>query len=118
MNLYDEIVNQGYKIEERYSNKGYMRAYITNQSNERIGYYTELKRTRTKTVLTKDPIFVDYSTGIGIDESLRFTRKANGNADRAIKELYRKFLEWKESESLNKNLEESLEQLLKIKQIN
>ena len=115
MNLYDEIVNQGYKIEERYSNKGYMRAYITNQSDERIGYYTELKRTRTKTVLTKAPIFEEYSTGIGIEESLRFPRKINGNADRAIKELYRKFLVWKETETLNMNFEESLTQLLKIK---
>jgi hypothetical protein len=115
MNLYDEIVNQGYKIEERYSNKGYMRAYITNQSDERIGYYTESKRTRTKTVLTKDPIFEEYSTGIGIEESLRFPRKINGNADRAIKQLYRKFLAWKEIETLNRDFEENLKKLLKIK---
>ena len=79
MNLYDEIVNQGYKIEERYSNKGYMRAYITNQSDERIGYYTELKRTRTKTVLTKGPIFEEYSTGIGIEESLTQLLKTKSN---------------------------------------
>ncbi|MBJ7434671.1 MAG: hypothetical protein JHC54_02560 [Acinetobacter sp.] len=115
MNLYDEIVNQGYKIEERYSNKGYMRAYITNQSDERIGYYTELHKTKTKTVITKEPIFEEYSTGIGFEESLRFPRKINGNADRAIKELYRKFLIWKETETLNKDFEESITQLLKIK---
>lgn len=111
MNLYEEITKQGYKIEEMRSHSNKNRVYIINENNERISYYTKMEGTKTKLILKKEPIFEDYCAETGFLESLRFPRKTNGSAYKAINNLYRKFIEWKKTEETNKSFERALKEL-------
>lgn len=111
MNLYEEIIKQGYKIEEMRSHSNKNRVYIINEHNERICYYIRMEGTKTKIILKKEPIFEDYCAEVGILESLRFPRNINGSAYKAISNLYKKFIEWKKTEALNKSFERNLIEL-------
>ncbi|OLY72219.1 hypothetical protein AU074_13675 [Pseudomonas sp. ATCC PTA-122608] len=111
MNLYEEILKQGYKIEEMRSHSNKNRVYIINEQNERIGYYSRMDGTKTKLILKKEPIFEDYCAETGFLESLRFPRSTNGSANKAINNLYKKFVEWKKTEELNKSFERNLIEL-------
>lgn len=114
MNLYEEITKQGYRIEEMRSHSNKNRVYIINEYNERIGYYTKMEGTKTKLILKKEPIFEDYCAEIGFLESLRFPRKTNGSAHKAINNLYGKFVAWKKTEDVNKAFDEALKELTSI----
>ncbi|KFE54057.1 hypothetical protein [Pseudomonas syringae] len=114
MNLYEEITKQGYKIEEMRSHSNKNRVYIINENNERIGYYTKMEGTKTKIILKKEPLFEDYCAETGFLESLRFPRNTSGSAYRAINNLYKKFLEWKRTEEMNKCFDKALNELTNI----
>lgn len=111
MNLYEEITKQGYRIEEMRSHSNKNRVYIINEYNERIGYYSRMEGTKTKTILKKEPIFEDYCADTGFLESLHYPRNTNGSAYKAINNLYKKFEEWKKVEEINKSLEKALNDL-------
>ncbi|WP_122324558.1 hypothetical protein [Pseudomonas coronafaciens] len=111
MNLYEEITKQGYKIEEMRSHSNKNRVYIINEHNERIGYYSRMDGTKTKIILKKEPIFEDYCADTGFLESLHFPRNTNGSAHKAINNLYKKFVDWKKTEEVNKAFDEALKEL-------
>ncbi|RMV76461.1 hypothetical protein ALP05_00689 [Pseudomonas caricapapayae] len=117
MNLYEEITKQGYKIEEMRSHSNRNRVYITNEHNERIGYYSKMDGTKTKLILKKEPIFEDYCAETGFLESLRFPRNTNGSAYKAINNLYKKFIEWKKKEDMNKRFEKAIDEITSIEKV-